>query len=64
MAKKRHQVIIPNGRIIIREDNTETSSGPMSMFVSSNVDKRLQFAKELSLEATKNLTTRERKKNG
>jgi hypothetical protein len=64
MAKTKHQVIIPNGRIIICEKETENASGPMSMFVSSKTDELLQFAKEMSCEAMKNLDTKEKKKNG
>jgi hypothetical protein len=49
---KKHQIIIPNGRIIIKQEE-KGQTGPMSMFVTSDDEKLLQFAKELSFEAIK-----------
>ena len=51
MAKKT-QIIIPNGRIIVKQEK-KVQKGPMSMFVTSDDEKLLRFAKELSLEAAK-----------
>lgn len=49
---KKHRITIPNGRItVIQEEKVQ--NGPMDMFVASDDEKLLQFAKELSLEAAK-----------
>ena len=47
---KKHTVTIPNGRIVIKQSE-KVQDGPMHMFVTSDDEKLLQFAKELSLEA-------------
>jgi hypothetical protein len=49
---KKHTVAIPNGRIVIKQAE-EVQDGPMNMFVTSDEEKLLRFAKELSIEATR-----------
>lgn len=49
---KKTQIIIPNGRIIVKQKET-VRKGPMNMFVASDDEKLLRLAKELSLEAAK-----------
>jgi len=57
---KKHTVAIPNGRIVIKQSE-KVQEGPMNMFVTSDEDKLLRFAKELSLEATESCRDRTKK---
>lgn len=57
MMVKRHQIIIPNGRIIVKQKK-KASTGPMGMFVDSDEEKLLTFAKELGRERMEECKTR------
>ena len=60
---KRTLIAIPNGRIVIKQKE-KVREGPMNMFVDSNDEKLLQFAKELSLEAAKECSQQASEREG
>ena len=60
---EKTQIIIPNGRIIVKQKG-KVKKGPMNMFVDSGDEKLLQFAKELSLEAAKECSQQAAEREG
>lgn len=60
---KKIQIIIPNGKITVKQAK-KVPMGPMGMFVDSDDEKLLQFAKELSLEAAKECSQQAAEREG
>lgn len=57
----RHEIQIPQGKIVVREEINGEDTGPFASFCSDETSKRLGLAEKMALEANKTFMARAKK---
>jgi len=58
----RHEIQIPHGKIVVREEINGEDTGPFASFCSEETSDKLGLAEKMALEANKTYMAREPKK--